>query len=78
MIKRFSWVTLANLLKTTTITKKANIASNNEKKAKNKVNTNKQSKQNSYKERILNKNLCEMLNDLLFYMLYEHHDLVIL
>ena len=39
------------------------------KKAKNKVNTNKQSKQNSYKERILNKNLCEMLNDLLFYML---------
>ena len=71
-------MTLANLLKTTTITKKANIASNNEKKAKNKVNTNKQSKQNSYKERILNKNLCEMLNDLLFYMLYEHHDLVIL
>ena len=49
----------------------------NKNKAK-KVNTNKQSKQNNYEERILNKNLCEILNDLLFYMLYEHHDLVIL
>ena len=35
-------------------------------KAQNKVNINKQSKQNNYKERILNKNLCEILNDLLF------------
>ena len=39
-------------------------------KAENKVNTNKQSKQNNYKERILNKNLCEILNDLLFDMLH--------
>ena len=58
---------------------KSNIAScNGENKAKNKVNTNKQSKQNTYKERILNKNLCKILNNLLFYMLYGHHDLVIL
>ena len=32
LIKRFSWVTLAKFFKTTTITKKANIASRNEKK----------------------------------------------
>ena len=39
-------------------------------KKKQSKNTNKQSKQNNYKERILNKNLCEILNDLLFDMLY--------
>ena len=32
LIKRFGWVTLANIFKTTKITKKANIASRNEKK----------------------------------------------
>ena len=47
-------------------------------KKKQSKNTNKLSKQNNYKERILKKNLCEILNDLLFYRLYEHHDLVIL
>ena len=50
---------IQKIFKTTTITKKANIVSHSEKKnkGKNKVNTNKQSKENNYKERILNKNL---------------------
>ena len=50
---------IQKIFKTTTITKKANIVSRSEKKKqeKNKVNTNKQSKENNYKERILNKNL---------------------